>query len=239
MSSYLNELIEQGVDPASLVNDFAKYSRRQVITQFLARYELYKMIQNVQGNIVEGGVYAGQGLMTWAQLSAIFEPIGGTFREIIGFDTFDGFPEVSEKDQPPTTSGRKDIRKNKQGDFSKNSYDDLCKTINLFDMNRFLPQFDKVKLVRGDFLETANTFLNDNPHFLISLLYLDFDIYGPTKHALELFLPRMPKGSVLAFDEINHPDYPGETLALLESLDINKLEIKKFQYENVMSYIVL
>ena len=50
------------------------------------------------------------------------------------------------------------------------------------------------------------------------MLYLDFDIYEPTLTALENFLPRMPKGSVIAFDELNNPDWPGETMAFLESM---------------------
>ena len=73
---------------------------------FLVRKEVKERgtEKQIEGNIVEGGVYAGQGLMTWAQLSAIFEPIGGTFREIIGFDTFDGFPSIDAKDDPLDTN---------------------------------------------------------------------------------------------------------------------------------------
>ena len=36
--------------------------------------------------------------MTWAKLSAILEPVNLT-RRIYGFDTFAGFPSLSEKDQ--------------------------------------------------------------------------------------------------------------------------------------------
>jgi len=88
-------------------------------------------------------------------------------------------------------------------------------------------------------MKTSDFFLEENPHCLISLLYLDFDIYEPTKKAIELFLPRMPKGAILAFDEINHPLWPGETLALLETMNINNYQIKKFPYEINMSYIIL
>jgi len=49
----------------------------------------------------------------------------------------------------------------------------------------------------------------------------------------------MGKGAVIAFDEINHPLWPGETLALLESLNIRDLKIQKFPFEINMSYIVL
>ena len=49
----------------------------------------------------------------------------------------------------------------------------------------------------------------------MSLLFLDFDLYEPTKAALEQFVPRMPRGAVLAFDELDNPIWPGETKALL------------------------
>jgi hypothetical protein len=44
---------------------------------------------------------------------------------------------------------------------------------------------------------------------------------------------------VLAFDEINHPLWPGETQALLEQLDLRRYQVRKFPYEINMSYIVL
>ena len=216
-----------------LVNNFAKYVRRQELTRFLVRHELYKKILNIKGSIIECGVFSGNGLMTWAQLSAILEPVG-FFRQIYGFDTFEGFPSVSEKD----LSGSEDLDW-KVGDLKDECYEDLKRSIELFDMNRFLPQFPKVHLVKGDFLETGEKFLKENPHILISLLYLDFDTYDATKKALELFLARMHKGSILGFDEINNPMWPGETLALLESLNLRDVTIEQFPYEPNMAYIVL
>lgn len=219
---------------SELVDNFAKYVRRQELTRFLARHELFRMVQDVQGCILECGVYAGQGLMSWAQMSAILEPVGGAFRHVYGFDTFAGFPSVHRKDV--TGAARLGWRK---GDLRMDRFEDLKRCIELFDRNRFLPQFPKVTLVKGDFRKTARAFLRKNPHVLVSLLYLDFDLYEPTKLALELFLPRMPAGAVVAFDEINHPLWPGETQALLESLELGRHRVRKFPYEINMSYIVL
>jgi len=81
--------------------------------------------------------------------------------------------------------------------------------------------------------------LKENPHLLVALLYLDFDLYEPTKKALELFLPRMPKGAILGFDEINNPEWPGETLAMLDCLNIRDIAIQKFPYEPNIAYIQL
>jgi hypothetical protein len=221
--------LSKKVPVTELVDNFAKYVRRQELTRFLARHELFRMVQDVQGCILECGVYAGQGLMSWAQMSAILEPVGGAFRHVYGFDTFSGFPSVH----------RKDLKQWRKGDLRMDRFADLKHCIELFDANRFLPQFPKVTLIKGDFGKTARAFLKQNPHLLVSLLYLDFDLYEPTKLALELFLPRMPAGAVLAFDEINHPLWPGETQALLEQLDLRRYGVRKFPYEINMSYIVL
>lgn len=226
--------LSESTSLSSIADNFAKYARRQEITRFLARHELFQKISEVQGCIVECGVYAGQGLMSWAQMSSILEPVGGVFRHVYGFDTFSGFPSVHDKDLNGSVQTGWQA-----GDLRMTSENDLRHCIDLFNRNRFLSQFEKVTLIKGDFLITGADFLEKNPHILISLLYLDFDLYEPTKKAIELFLPRMPRGSILAFDEINHPLWPGETLALLEMLNLRNIEIRKFPYEINMSYIVL
>jgi len=219
--------------PQEIVEDFPKYAPRQVISRFLAAHELFKMVLGVKGSIVECGVFRGAGLMTWAQLSAIYEPTN-YHREIIGFDSFSGFPAVDAKDM-----GVMENINAKEGGICADSYDDLKKAVSLYDSNRFLSHVEKVKLVKGDFLKTGPEFIEKNKHITVSLLYLDFDIYKPTKEAIKIFLPRMPHGSILAFDEINNPDWPGETTALLEELDLNKYELKQFYYEPNISYIVI
>ena len=74
---------------------------------------------------------------------------------------------------------------------------------------------------------------------VVSLLFLDFDLYEPTKVALENFLPRMPKGAILAFDELDNPIWPGETVALFETLGINKLKIRRLDWEPYIGYAIL
>ena len=215
---YLQELAKR-VPASYIVDNFAKNVARQELTRFLFRHEIFKKIVNLKGCIVECGVFSGQGLMSWAQLSAIMEPIGFQ-RRIYGFDTFEGFPQVHEKDLAGAKSFPKHV-----GDIKDESYDDLLRSIELFDMNRYISHVPKVFLIKGDFMVTAEKFLHDNPHTLISLLYLDFDLYEPTKRALELFVPRMPKGSIIGFDEINNQYWPGETLALLESFNLREIRI--------------
>jgi len=212
--------------------NFPKFIPRQHLTTFLAKYELFKKILDVEGAIIEGGVYSGGGLMTWSQLSSIFEPINYT-RKIIGFDTFSGFPGMSSQDKKAKS---KDAHK---GGLALNSFEDLQKSIQLYDHNRFINDIPKVELVKGDVTKTIPKFLKENPHTVISLLYLDFDIYKPTKIALEHFVERIPKGGIVAFDEFNNKNWVGETVAVLETLGIRNLKLKRFPFNSYLTYAIL
>jgi hypothetical protein len=58
----------------------------------------------------------------------------------------------------------------------------------------------------------------------VSLLYLDLDIYEPTKTALHYLLPKMMKGSIVAFDELNFKSF-----AALEEL------VTKYKFKNLLN----
>ncbi len=212
------------------IESFAKYVPRQSITRFLSRYEIFKKILNIQGSIIECGVFFGQGLMSFAQFSAIFEPVNNQ-RKIIGFDTFSGFPSVSKFDKASDLG--------KKGKLSTGAYKDILEGVSLFDSNRFLEHIPKVEVVKGDATKTIPKYIKENPHTVVSLLYLDFDIYEPTKAALKHFVPRMPKGSIIAFDELNSKNWKGESVALLETLGIRNLKIERFSFDSYLSYAIL
>jgi hypothetical protein len=70
----------------------------------------------------------------------------------------------------------------------------------------------------------------------VSLLFLDFDLYEPTRVALETFLPRMPKGAIVAFDELDNPLWPGETVAMLEFLQDYGLRIRRLPFDPYIGF---
>ena len=213
------------------LENFPKYVRRQHLKRFLAMYEIFKMVLRIKGSIVECGVFRGFSLMSWAKLSSILEPENLT-RRVYGFDSFDGFPSVTEMDR--SAAGDAAV-----GDFQGSSYDELQELIRVYDQDRFLGHIPKVQLIRGDTTKSIPEFVKENAHLLVSLLFLDMDLYEPTKVALEHFLPRMPKGAILAFDELDNPIWPGETAALLEKLNINRLKIQRLEWDPYIGYVVL
>jgi hypothetical protein len=223
---------ESACPTANKLLNFPKYVRRQEVARFLCRYEIFKRQLDVKGSIVECGVHHGGGVMTWAHLSATLEPYN-YHRKIIGFDTFQGFPSVGVED------GHGDYAH--IGAFAE-GYDvhsELLRAIVEFDSNRFINHKQKIELVKGDANRTIPNYVANNPHLLISLLYLDFDIYEPTVTALTELLPRIPKGGIVAFDEVNNPDWPGETLALLKSLELRHHRLECVGYEPNISFVQL
>ena len=125
------------------------------------------------------------------------------------------------------------------GGLAADTAEEIARSAAIFDLYRPLGHIPKVELVKGDALQTIPDYLNRNAHLVVSLLYLDFDLYEPTKCALERFVPRMPKGAVIAFDELNHPAWPGETMALLETLGIRTLKLERFPFQPQISFAFL
>jgi hypothetical protein len=225
----IEDIFHRCTDPVEIkLENFTKYVRRQHIKRLLALYEVFKLALPVKGSIVECGVFRGFGLMSWAKLSAILEPENLT-RRIYGFDTFTGFPSIGTRDQSQFT----DVR---AGDLCANSYDELNELIREYDRDRFLGHIPKVELIRGDIVRTLPDFVASHPHLVVSLLYLDADMYEPTKAALEHLLPRMPRGALLVFDELDNPIWPGETMAAINAVGMRNLRLRRLDWDPYISF---
>jgi hypothetical protein len=218
-------------DLAVRLANLGRYARRAQVTRFAALHELFKLVLPVKGSVVECGVFRGSSFITLAQLSAALEPTNLT-RRVYGFDSFEGFTAVTAADRPDQTGAQ-------VGDLAADSFAELSELIRIYDTDRFLGHIPKVQLIRGDVLETIPQFVADNQHLLVSLLFLDLDLYEPTRVALEHFLPRMPRGAVVAFDELDNPLWPGETLAMLEQSRHQPFELRRFEFDPYISYAVL
>jgi hypothetical protein len=210
------------------LRSFAKFVPRQIIGTFLAKSALFQHAVGVHGHIIECGVFLGAGLMTWANLSAVHEPFNHV-RRIVGFDTFAGIPQTAAIDGDVQHVGR----------CAADARDDLRECIRLYDLNRPIGHIPRVELVAGDATRTIPAYIEENRHVVVAMLYLDFGVYDPTKAALEHFLPRMPKGAIVAFDELSQASCPGETQAALDTVGLRNLRIRRFPYATALSYAVL
>ena len=229
IESYFARSIGANIDK---LRDFTKFVPRQSLSIFLAKHAIFQRLVGIHGHIIECGVFRGGGLMSWAQLSAIYEPLNH-IRRVVGFDTFTGFESLDAKDMGDN------LEYAKEGGLAIDAHEDLQDCIRLYDLNRPIGHIPRVQLVVGNALKTIPQYVKDNPHLVVALLYLDFDLYEQTKIAIETFLPRMPKGAILAFDELNQAAWPGETLAVLETIGLRNIRVERFPFTPQLSFAVL
>ena len=216
------------------LENFPRYADRRDVATFLNRYEIFKLALNTHGSIIECGVNLGAGLFSWLHFSSILEPYNSS-RKIIGFDTFSGFQSLDKKDE---TGIYPDEARFEQ--FVQNQcLESLIKSVEYHDSRRTLGEIQKVEIVDGDATKTIPKYIENNPHLLISLLHLDFDIYAPSVAALEYFYPRMSKGAVIAFDGLDNKDGPGETTALLETVGIKNYTLRRNVFDSFLTYLII
>lgn len=226
----LDKYLKETTDSDLLkIKTFAKYSPRQNITEFITRYEIFKKILSIHGSIAECGVNAGQGLFTWAKLSSILEPYNFT-RQIFGFDTFMGFPSLTDNDKE---SASKLVKMN---GASYDDFDNIVQGIKVHDSDRALAHIQKIKLFKGDINETVPKFAKENSDIFFSLINVDVDIESPTQTILEYLYPMLVRGGIMIFDEVSNPLYKGESIALKNS-GIN-LKLERFPFEARICYAI-
>ena len=193
------------------------------ISKILSHYEIYKMIKEIPGEIVECGVFKGASYLRFAMFREIF---GNPFsKKIIGFDTFSKFPETTFQDD--NKARNKFINSAGSDSISK---DQLLKILDNKGLNKH------VDLIEGDITETIPSYVKANPELKISLLNLDTDIYEPAVPILEHLYPQITKGGILMLDD--YGTHPGETKAVDEYFKNKTVEIKKFSFAMTPCYII-
>lgn len=205
------------------------FVKRQDLTKQLFLNDLYTKILNVHGVILEFGVRWGQNLVTLNNLRGIHEPYNYS-RKIIGFDTFEGFSTVDAKD------GNHEIIKTGAFSVTENYENYLQDILDYHESECPLSHIKKNIIMKGDASVELKKYLDAHPETIIAFAYFDFDVYEPTKKCLELIKPYLTKGSIVGFDELNDPQFPGETVALRETLGLNTVAIKRSKYSGIQSY---
>ena len=196
------------------------YTRSSALSKILFLDEIYKLIIDIPGNIHTYGVWWGQDVVTFQNLRAIHEPYNSN-RRFVGFDTFEGYPDITERDKESDTI--------KKGAYStsKDYLNHLKELLDYHEKENILSHIKKFELVKGDLTKTLPTYLSENPQEIIALLYIDLALYEATKCVLDQCLQNLVKGSIIVFDELNASEYPGETIALKESGLLKECEVLK------------
>lgn len=220
----LNALFKENPLPIDeLLVNLGLFQRSSQIAKILFLNELYELIYNIPGVILEFGTWWGQNLCVFENLRAIYEPFNQN-RRIIGFDTFGGYSDLSLKDKEGETV------KATGHSLPKGYKEYLEKILACHENLNVLSNIKKHTIIEGDVRETLPIFFKNNPETLIALAYIDLALYEPCLTVLREIIPHLVRGSVVMFDELNWRDYPGETIAFKEVFKQQGFTLKNSRY---------
>src|SRR3989338_1750944 len=202
------------------------------LSSILFMDHIFKLIVDVPGAVFEFGTRWGQNVALFSALRGIYDPFN-RHRKIVGFDTFTGFPEVSLED------GKSEMMQKGNLILTKDYYEYLAEIMENHEQENPLSHIKKYELIKGDANLEIITYFKEHPETIVALAFFDFDIYKPTKKCLQTIKPHLVKGSILAFDEVNDPDSPGETIALDEVFGLNNIHLKRHRFTSRTSYFVV
>ena len=215
-----------------LLSNLGLFINSKTLSRMMFMNHLYEQITDVMGVVMEFGTHWGSNLAQFAALRGIYEPFN-RHRKIIGFDTFEGFLKIDPQD------GKSELMHVGHLKLPNDYASRLEEIMNFHEAENPISHIKKFEICQGDATIELPKYLEKNPETIIALAYFDFDVYEPTKICLEAIKPRLVKGSVIGFDELNDPDSPGETLALMEVFGLNNIKLKRFPYTSRTSYFVV
>ena len=174
-------------------NSFIFSKDIKVLGKLLHRFQFFELTKHLAGDIIELGVFKGSGVATFVKFLEIYCP--NSNKKVIGFDIFN--------------SKNKIIDNFENGDLMKIVYnkvqdDELCLDIITQKINNINSDNSKFILVEGDVCETTKKFVDDNPGFRISLLYVDLDLNEPVYESLKNLWNRILPGGYIIFDEYEY-----------------------------------
>lgn len=80
------------------------------------------------------------------------------------------------------------------------------------------------------------SFLDKNPYVTVALAYFDYCAYADTQKCLEMIVPRLVRGSILAFSNIQRTK---QYLAVSEVLGFNGLTLQQWHHSRPDCYVVI
>jgi hypothetical protein len=209
-------------------NSFMMSSDKRVFNKLAARTMLCNSVKDVPGDIVECGVFKGTGLYTFLKLKNLLNP--NSSKKVIGFDFFnteDLLSSIKGQDKEAMSTLFKGRDFNHSSTYKEQFENNLI--ANGFTKDDFI-------LVEGDIIETSRNFVEENPGFKISLLYMDLDLDKPTYETLCNLWDRVSKGGIVVFDEYGYHKW-SESLGVDRFIEERNLEIKNLDYFCPTAYI--
>jgi hypothetical protein len=105
--------------------------------------------------------------------------------------------------------------------------------VRLTNSDNLIPGAERVRIVKGDIMDTVPEFVRTAQGVRLSLLYFDVNLYEPTLMGLRMLYPLLIPGGILAFNGYGAPPWQGETRAIetyFNEIGVRQPVLQKFSY---------
>jgi hypothetical protein len=161
----------------------------RVFFKMTKKIELYNKIKDLNGDMVEVGVFKGAGIALLLKLKKMYEP--NSLTKVIGFDFF------NKNEVLDTLTGlNKDLMTQV---LTRADNEDLSLAATRERLSAYSPS--DYMLIQGDAVLKAEEFNKNNPGARIKLLILDIDVGNPTYEVLKTLWNKVVKNGIVIFDE--------------------------------------
>lgn len=231
-SEFLQTFRRCPIPDDELLSHLGLFVSSRNLSRILLMDFLYRQVLRIHGNIMEFGVRWGQNLALFSTLRGIYEPFN-RHRKVIGFDTFEGLSGVTEKD------GHAEFIEPGSLAVTEGYERYLEEVLNFHENENPIAHFKKFDIRKGDAAIQLQKYLDEHPETIVALAFFDMGLYKPTRECLQIIKDHLTKGSILAFDELNEPDAPGETVAVKEVFGLGRYSIQRYPFASRVSYIII
>ncbi len=201
-----------------------KYLETLEFSYLYSMFELFKMVENKPGHIVELGVGAGRNAIVLGHLLKLNSQHGNS--KYFGFDSFENY---TERD----LANHSDLSRDRWSSNSKNFVDERIAS---FDLQ------DTCMTIEGDIVKSLPDFIKKpssrftKSGFFCRLIYIDTSAYDPAKLSIEILFDYLVPGGILAIDQKRQG---GEWKAIVEYASENNLELTtSSKFNSTPAYIV-
>ena len=182
---------------------------------------MIKKFNKTNYSFVECGVAKGGSL-------AMMKFASGKNNKIIGFDSFEGMPNITNED---IDSYNKDDPTYWVGKLNENGIIGVYNTLNKLNLN-----MDNITLVKGFFQDTLQIQENIDNIGEIAVLRLDGDWYDSTRICLEKLYDKVIEGGIIIIDDYGH--FIGAKKATDEFIEKNNIKSPLIKTDYTEYYLI-
>ncbi|NDB85341.1 MAG: hypothetical protein EB127_21960, partial [Alphaproteobacteria bacterium] len=168
MADIYNNTTKTSQDIYDAFNSLMFSSDKRVFNKMMKKAEIYMLVKDVIGDIMEFGVFKGAGMALFLKLKQMYEP--NSLMKVIGFDYFQADVLLSSLDGKNKEGMTDVLNRAKSLDLSIDSVD---RRLSLFGGDNYM-------LFQGDAVIESKKFCLENPGAKVKLLYMDLDMGEPT-----------------------------------------------------------